>query len=349
MPLNLPNQKTNASLIPNIFIDKYMPKANPAYSIVYIYGYSQCIRGNTEITNSTIAAALDMLESDIVRAWRYWQTENVVIYNEETSAVEFNAFSEPVPSAAPMSSVVIEKRPHYAPEEISVYIDKSVSVKQLFSSAQNYLGKLLSHNDMSTLFSFYDWLRLPMGVIEILLAYCVQNDHRSMRYIEKVAIDWAEAGINTPEKAAAHIKLYNNDYREIMKAFGQGNRNPTPSEEEFMKKWVTVYKMPIELISIACEKTIMGAGKTNFPYADSIITSWYKNNVKNHEDIKRLEADFNASKTAKAQQSKQTTQTKTTQYAPKKNRFVNYEQRDWDFAELEKLEKEYLNNDLNNK
>ena len=44
---------------------------------------------------------------------------------------------------------------------------------------------MLSQQDMSLLFSFYDWLGLPMEVIELLLSYCTASGHTGMRYIEK--------------------------------------------------------------------------------------------------------------------------------------------------------------------
>lgn len=66
---------------------------------------------------------------------------------------------------------------------------------------------MLSQQDMSLLFSFYDWLGLPMEVIELLLSYCTASGHTGMRYIEKVAIGWAEEGVNTVEKAAEYIEL----------------------------------------------------------------------------------------------------------------------------------------------
>ena len=101
-------------------------------------------------------------------------------------------------------------------------------VKGLFISAQTHLGKLLSQNDMSMIFSFYDWLRLTPEVIEILLAYCVEGGHRNMNYIEKVAISWAEEGIDSPKKALDYMKLRRNGYREIMAAFGQKGRYTVP-------------------------------------------------------------------------------------------------------------------------
>lgn len=342
--------KSNITPLPMIFVEKYMPKAPPAYATIYIYAFSQCCKGNTVITNGDIASHLHVLESDILRAWSYWQSVGILNYDETTGDLEILDLSNvsDVTKTAPTTitksistpSVIIEKRPTYSPEEISIYIDKSKDVKQLFASAQSHLGKLLSYNDMSTLFSFYDWLRLPMDVIEILLAYCTQNNHRSMNYIEKVAIDWAENGIITQQKAISRIKLYQQDYRDIMKALGQGDRAPTPVEETFLKKWLKEYNMSTQLIVLACEKTILGVGKPNFPYTDKIITSWHQKKVTTPEDIKRIEGEFAAAKKAKSVQNQPLQQQSRTTTPLKKNRFVNYEQREWDFDELEKLERE---------
>lgn len=333
--------------IKNVFIKDFLPASNPTFSIVYIYALNMVLSNNLDFTNKTLADSLNLLESDVVKAWKYWNEKGIVLYNAKTDMVEFLNLSEPVKKQDIKNSDNTEnifakaESPYYAPEELRIYISKSQEVKNLFNTSQKYLGRLLSHKDMSTIFGFYDWLSLPMNVIEILFSYCSENNHRNLRYIEKVAVEWAEKGINTKERALEYLKTYNTEYRSIMRFFGQSMREPTPAEEDYMKKWLKAYNFSLEIIKSACEKAVLNTGKPSFPYADSILTNWNKYSVKTLEDIKELEEKFNQEKNAKANAN-----TKIEKPSPKTNRFVNYEQREWNFDELEKLEKEYIKKDL---
>lgn len=67
------------TVIPNLFIDKYMPSANGSYVKVYLY-LLRCINSNrdTEVTISLIADQLDDTEKDIIRALCYWEKVDLI-------------------------------------------------------------------------------------------------------------------------------------------------------------------------------------------------------------------------------------------------------------------------------
>lgn len=167
-----------------------------------------------------------------------------------------------------------------------------------------------------------------------------------MRYIEKVAVDWADRGISSVESAKEHIRLYNTDFREIMKAMGVKNRDPVESEEVFMVKWLKALKMPLELIKEACNKTIMQIGKPNFQYTDQIIATWYQNKAQTIDDVRKLEEEHIKNRISAEKDKTQ----KNKEKKPSQNRFVNYEQRsDWDFDALEKMDRDFLDKELEGK
>ncbi len=347
-----------ATPIYNHFIDHYMPKANGTFVKVYLYGYRHCYHGIYDLTTKQIATTLDILESDVLQAWKYWEEKGLVTLHQNTETGTFDVQyllaapsashtqqpSPPIVSPAP-KRLVLETRPQYSTEEIHIYTNTSEDVQMLFQSAQKHLGKLLTFNDLSTLFSFYDWLRLPVDVIELLLKHCADNNHRNMRYIEKVAVEWSEKGIDTAQKAKQHIYRHNTEYREIMKAMGQSRRDPVSTEEDYMNKWLHVYKMSLDLIKHACRKTVLQTSQGSFPYADQILTSWYENHVSTMEDVQKSEDAFTQKKHLESQKRLASGQNQPST-PPRTNRFVNFEQREWDFDELKRLEREYIKKDL---
>ena len=299
------------------FIEQELPAAPPLYVSVYLMTLA------TGGTAAEVAKKLGATETDVLYAWGYWKGKG---YLQETEEKKEKQEQQKLISSA---------RPEYSPAELAVYMQKSESMKKLFQSAQQKLGKMLNHNDMSLLFSFHDWLGLPVDVIELLLSYCTANGHCGMRYIEKVALGWAEEGINPEDKAVEYIELRKTGFRTIMKAFGQ-NRLPVAAEENYMKTWLQEYKLPMDVVKMACERTVMQTGKASFAYAEKILKSWKDAGVKSVEDVAALDQAFAAKKAQNTP-----TEQPAAQTAPKKqNRFINYTQSEWDFVELERLERE---------
>lgn len=297
--------------ISNEFIEKELPLAPPLY--VSIYLMTKALECNDA---SIIAQRLHVLESDVLRALQYWQErEGVKAHNTA------------------QTRIFMEEKPEYSMEELSEYM-KHQEMKALLQTAQKKLGKPLTQQDICMIYGFYDWLGFPVDVIEVLLSYCVSDGFKGMRYVEKVAMAWAEEGINTVEKAAQYIEMRKTGFHAIMRAFGQSGRMPVDGEEAYMRKWLREYEMPIDVIKIACERTVMQTGKVSFAYADSILKKWKKSGVKTVADIETLDRAFAAKKEVRSGE------TKPFPALPKQNRFINYSQRQWDFDQLEKLQRE---------
>lgn len=70
---------SDVTIVPNIFIDQFMPSANGAYVKVFLY-LLRCLRSDSlEISISFIADHLDNTEKDIIRALNYWEKINLLI------------------------------------------------------------------------------------------------------------------------------------------------------------------------------------------------------------------------------------------------------------------------------
>ncbi|NLM12859.1 MAG: DnaD domain protein [Epulopiscium sp.] len=353
--LNIKNNiELSTTPISNEFIDTYMPKANGNFVKVYLYGYRFCYHCQHNLTSKEMAEKLDLLESDVIKAFQYWKEQGLMDFEWHDDDNIYIAYHMPSlskekdPKNLPDTKVEnknlhihLEAKPDYSPEELTIYM-KNPEISQLFKIAERYLGRMLNHNDLKVLYSLYDWLRLPLEVIELLLEHCISNNHRSIRYIEKVAITWVEEGITTVEKAKARMKVFNNDYREIMKCFGLTNRDPAPSEIQYMNKWINTFALDIVLE--ACKRTIAQTQKPSFQYTDSILKNWAKNKVKTLDDIEKLDAAYLQKKSMQSSPASNSSQ--TGDYYSKPSKFVNFKQRNWDFDELERLEREYLTKQL---
>lgn len=337
-----------ATLISDKFIDDYFKNASPSFIIVYILLLRLSRSGGCSIAEA--ADFLGVMEADIRRALNYWRDLSVISFEEDNGTLKI-AF--PLEEKAEQGGEADERgtfmpkaavaamRPVYSQKEISWCIESNAGLKKLFKACENHMGKLLSDNDMSVLFSLHDWLRMPFDIIELLVSYCCGNGHNSIRYIEKVAVIWADAGINTVEKARSQIKLYNSDFRRIMTALGKGHRDPNKPEEAFMLKWLKDYKLPADVVEAACEKTVLTAARPTFQYADGIIEKWVAAGVKSLEDVERAETEYRARGAEKREKAG------VGRYKPAKTKFSNFDERDsTDFSEIERLESERIDKEL---
>ena len=200
------NKKTKKTFeIQSVFMDSFISGAQPVFSLVYIYAMRLCQEAPENITHKTIAEHLGILESDVINAWRYWESRGAVILNNRTSEAEFDVEFCDLPEAAPPA--VLAKKdsaPVYSPIEIAMYIKQDKKVKELFDFTQEKLSKPLNSSDLSILYSFYDYYHLPFEVIFMMIEHF--KDKRNIRYMEKVVISWCEKGITTPDKVEAFLK-----------------------------------------------------------------------------------------------------------------------------------------------
>ena len=300
--------------IASIFVDKFMPKANPTFVKVYLYGLRLCYATGEEITDKGIASALDILESDVILAWKYWQKQGVITRNED-GIIEFIDLSL-------LQEQEKKERPSYKTKELTEAISGNRDVELLLEHAENIFGKTFSFSEAGILFGFYDWLGLPIEVILILLEYVASLEKANIRYAEKVAIAWSEKGINTIEKANDYIENWEDRAklsRKYKRMFGITNRNLSDAEYAHIVQWTDNMKMPPELIKEAYEKAVLSTGSASFPYINAILQSWYRKGVKTVSDIEKLDAKP-VSPIIKR----------------KKNRFTDYEQSgEYDYEELE--------------
>lgn len=225
------------------------------------------------------------------------------------------------------------KRPEYTREQLDIFQDDE-DVQNLMFIAEKYLGRTLNPTDINAILYWHDTLHFSIELIEYLIEYCVDKGHRTIRYMDKVALAWADSKFVTVEQAKKATRIHSQTSYAIMKAFGISGRNLVEFEMDFIEKWTNQYGFSLDIISEACKRTIQATHQPNFKYADEILNSWKKNNVHHLEDIAALDAAFQKTKSNAAKTSGARTVART---APSnKNRFTSYPQRSYDYNELEK-------------
>ena len=219
----------------------------------------------------------------------------------------------------------VPEKPNYTAAQLQTFkADENIS--RLLFVAEQYLKKPLSVGDMRTILFIMDKLGFSEDLTDYLIQYCVDRGKRDLRYIEKVALSWAEQGITTPKQAAALSGKYDKAVYDIMRALGRNNM-PTETEVAYIDRWRKLYGFEADVILAACERTVLATDSHRFEYADSILTNWYKAGVHHKGDIKSLDENHRRNRTNRP--------------AASTNKFNQFTQNEYDF---DALEKEILSN-----
>lgn len=357
---------TEATAVSNIFIDEYMKDANDAQLKVYLY-LIRMLNANLSTSVSDIADIFNHTEKDVLRALKYWEKNNLLSleYDESKNLIGIHLLDLSKPKAAPegkpLAPVVTlvskstqqeqtataaaprtlsadtaaqaasdaeqYEKPSYTLDQLKEF-KSNEETSQLLFIVEQYIGKTLTPSEIKTIFFISDKLGFSMDLIDHLVQYCVERGKKDFRYIEKVAISWAQAGVTTPEQAEKYAYKYDKSVYDIMKSLGKTNA-PTRREADYISRWTKELGFEMEVIEAACERTVMSTDKHRFEYADSILTSWHASGVHHASDIAKADENYRRTKASQPKAAGST------------NKFNQFKQNSYDF---DALEKELLSN-----
>lgn len=334
LKLGLP---ANVTVVSNEFIDQYMAAANGEYVKVFLY----LLRHEREdLDLASIADALNHTEADVKRALAYWKRTGVLTEDdrEEADGREEFAPDPQIPERkrenfepdlrtserkreefAPDSQIPERKQEDFEPARRMLGREESrlpetgdtyermrrLSSDEEFSAllyaVQQYLGKTFTQIECEKFAFFYDGLHMSGELLEYLAEYCAGGGHSSIRYIEKVAISWYQAGIRTREEAREYTARFSGDTAAVLKAFGITGRTAGTAEQDFIRRWFKEYGFDKSLVVEACSRTITATGSASFPYADKILKGWSEQQVRTLKDVEALDRKRQQRKAEKEQ------------------------------------------------
>lgn len=293
-------------LLPQKLTGELLAGADALYVKLYLAALELASRNAGHTCVRDICIAMGEGEEAVVRAMSYWAGYGLVRYLPEDGSIRFApadapAQTTPAPAARPPVREA-DTPPVYLPGEVAASIEQSRELGQMFALAQTILGRTLSSAAAATLYSFYDWLGLPLEVILMLLEHCAEMGKRDMRYIEKVAISWHQMGIDSVDAAEAYLKTQTKKNRycyRVKKVLGIEGRSFTPSEQRFLDAWYERLKASPELIGAAFDHCVAQTGKLSFAYMNKVLTSWHEAGIHTPAQAQRALADYSAARVRK--------------------------------------------------
>lgn len=348
----------DSTVVSNLFIDEYMKDANDAQLKVYFY-LLRMLNADQAISVSGIADKFNHTEKDVIRALKYWEKQQILdldfdenkalvgihlrdLSAQATPASQHNvlltsgpvqaqntagnsiisaAVAQPV-QTAPQETTPVYTKPAYSLDQLREFKERE-ETSQLLFIAEAYIGKPLAPSEIKTILFFTDVLHFSDDLIDYLLQYCVERGKKDFKYIEKVAVNWAEEGITTPKQAQKFSTRYDKNVYSIMNSLGRST-SPTAKELEFINRWTREYGFSTDIILEACERSSLATDRHRFEYAEGILSSWKNAGIHHKADIQQADATYQKKKATKPAP------------AASSNRFTQFAQNSYDFAALEK-------------
>lgn len=332
----------DATIVSNRFIDEYMSSANGEFVKIYLY-LLRCMNSPEEsISISKIADKFDHTEKDVKRALKYWEKANLLRLEFDTeghltgiylidsinntaasdSRPDLVSLRRGYPLTAPEKKAPTKVR--YSADDLTRFQNEE-SVQELLFVTEHYFGRSLTRTEMDTILYWYDALHFDTELIEYLIEYCTENGHKSVRYMDKVALTWKENNIVSAKQAKKEVRSHSRTYCAVRKAFGISGRGLAENETVLLEKWIKEYRFSDELITEACKRTMQAIHQPSFEYTDSILANWREHHVSSTADVAALDNAFQKSRAA-------VSKTRSHQAT---NKFNNFTPRTYNYDQLE--------------
>ncbi|HBY20107.1 MAG: hypothetical protein A2Y24_08960 [Clostridiales bacterium GWE2_32_10] len=210
-------QINNSTPISNIFIEKYLPKANATYVKIYIYLY-RFFYTNTQTSLKSVAANLSLLESDVVNAVKYWESVGLMTLETNTKTtnycINFINLTDNLPSSNKLTNDDKEGKKipithDYTPEEIGHILKYNTEIKEFIGFIESKYASSFSPKNLTQIISMFDNLILPLDIYNFLVTYShtkgIASINSMLAYIEKIAVSLCEKNIKTLAEAEKYL------------------------------------------------------------------------------------------------------------------------------------------------
>lgn len=296
-------------VVPCSVVDKHIKLAGSVQLKVLLW---ELRHAGKNFEPQDIAKALSIDKADVNDAMLYWQQTGLFAEKDgELTPNENDTVKQEVPAPEvkpePALEIVPEVKQHKVlsrPQKadnafVAKRMCESAEIACLMQEAEQVFGRLISNGDSSTLLMLHDDYGLPSDVLTMLLQYAVSIGKPNMRYIEKVAMNWADEEINTHEKAEDRLRRLAESkqaWHVVEQSVGTAHRAPSTKEQSFAGVWVNEWHFSSTLIHEAYERSVDNTGKFSVSYMNKILERWSKEGITTLEQTQKDKDDRSAAR-----------------------------------------------------
>ena len=215
--------------------------------------------------DSELVSELDFPENEVREALAFWRGAGLF---------SKNARSATAPKQEEPKVKIVSARPNYTSFDLAAAVDNTPDFKSLIDYAEHRLGKNFNRADLSLLYSFVDYLSLPVDVVMLAIESCAKEGKKSLRYIEKLLIALVDDEICTYEAADAYFARraeYLSFEGQIRAMCGVSSRALTAAEKKLITAWKDEHRYTEDEVREAYEKTVNAIAKPSISYMNKVL------------------------------------------------------------------------------
>ncbi len=227
------------------------------------------------------ATALGMPREECEQCLHIWLERGVLLQPEGAPASQpATATSTPVPAARPAAV-----KPRV--QEVQAYHKKHPHFADFLEHVSAMLGKAIGHGDTATLLYLIDTVGLPENVIIQEIGYAVSIGKPNMRYIEKLALDWADKDLTTFEAVDAHIHKLERWQQAAHRVENllQLVKPLTVPQSEMADRWLEHWHFSEVMIQKAAAMATEKKGRFAPEYINGILERWHAEGIDTPDKI----------------------------------------------------------------
>ena len=245
------------------------------------------LASDNELSPEVIAAELKADPSSVENALSYWRGMGILSAGEKRVVKKVNRSESDI---------------HYTGEEISRIVEES-GLKTVIDACGEIIGKaIVNPTEIGRIVALNSYNGLDGEFILLLFTYCAEMGKTSLKYIEKMACDLYDRGVDTVERLEEYIRRRDELHQlenKLRTLFGMGDRALTPTEKKHFTTWLEEYNYGIDVITEAYDITVAKTGKLSLPYLGKILLNWHKKGLMTLEDIRTSLAEYEKKKEEK--------------------------------------------------
>lgn len=286
------NYNSRAFVLPGAVVSVTGKATKRDLQVLLRIASDQGLQSGEELDISALAEEFNCKKADIESAICFWSEAGIISEGGNTDdsegVVKLEQHKVIKPQAAP---------PRYTTEEIAAVLEGRNDLPGIIDECQNAFGKVFNSHEVRAIISLLDYLGIDSDYLLVLLSYCRRIGKPSIHYVEKIAYEMYNEGIDSAKELEARLtakELAASLESKIRKMFGIKDRALTTKEMQFIAKWASEFHYDIPVIKHAYEITVNSIKEPSLPYTNAILEKWNSLGFRTIEDITAYEAEKSA-------------------------------------------------------
>lgn len=262
--------------VDNIFINDYLPFADPKHTVVYLYGLYICNSSSFDNSIENFSKVLNMSEEEVVSAFEYWEEQGLVRLLK-TNPLQVTYI--------PLKNVLSANK-LYKPDKYEVFNQQA---QEIFKSKRQ-----ISKHEYEEYYDFLERYHVEQEALLMIMNYCVETKKSAVgyNYILTVAKNWANEGITTTLQVEEKLQVMEEKSFELSEIFKVAGikRAPYVEERALLAKWLNEYAFTLDVVLHIVKKN---KTKSHFSFdkLDGVLTKYYEMKLLSVNEIESFEKE----------------------------------------------------------